>query len=212
RAQLRALAAAEQLYDEVAKPAARPDGPDKAEPAQVPPAADPAAPAALKGATQAVVEAKKQQEAAKTRLKQAQARKDALSRGATDLEAAPSPVTASLKALDDLKPFAVEIGLRLKDGTLGEAAAPAHLQPAALEKTRAEVAAEPARLRKKVGEATAAQAEVGKQLQEADKGVLAADADLAQASTKLAREQKRQEVEKTYSGKGPDERRADAHK
>jgi hypothetical protein len=63
-----------------------------------------------------------------------------------------------------------------------------------------------------VAAATAAQAEVGKQLQEADKGVLAADAEFAQASTKLAREQKRQEIEKTYSGKGPDEKLADLNK
>jgi hypothetical protein len=124
RAQFRALAAAEQLFDEVAEPAARSDGPDKAEPAQVPPVADPTAPAALKGATQAVAAAKKQQEAARARRKLAQPRKDRLNRVATELEAALSAAAAFLKALDDLKPFAVEIGLRLKDGTLAEAAAP----------------------------------------------------------------------------------------
>ena len=65
-----------------------------------------------------------------------QTRKGLLDRLSAAVDAGQSAGVAFLNALDDLKPYAVEIGLRLKDGTLANTKVPPELSTEALEKRR----------------------------------------------------------------------------
>jgi small-conductance mechanosensitive channel len=112
-------------------------------------------------------------------------------------------------ALADLKAYALEARLRVKDGSLAESMLPRELKPEFLEKKREELVAELARLQATTADAQKKQEALAKVLDEVNKASLAADADVVEASKNLVREQKRQEFEKTYAGKEPDELRAE---
>jgi small-conductance mechanosensitive channel len=152
----------------------------------------------------AVDAAKGKAEFARRKLKLAQTRKQLQEQVATAAEESQSAASAFQTALDDLKPFAVEIALRLKDGTL-TVEPPAALVPDALEKKRK---AHTAALEKIKDRLTAARKSVeaaAKSLDEADKAVSTADAEATEAGRVYAREQQRKETEKKYTGKKPDE-------
>jgi small-conductance mechanosensitive channel len=197
----RALASAEILLEEAAKDADTPpetklSSPESTDPAEV--------------KAQAASEAAKvKQEAARQKLKLVQARKKLLDRVSAGLDASRSTAVAFLNALDDLKPYTIEIGLREQDGSLPAVKVPPELSQAALQKKRKDLAADQVKRQQKAIDAQKAQAAVAKQLEEANKAVLAAQAEVAQAGKALAQEQKRREMEKAYSQKSPDELLAD---
>src|SRR5581483_9236282 len=90
----------------------------------------------------AVDTAKGRQEAAQQKLKLAQTRKELLDRVSAGIDACQSAAVAFLNALDDLKPYTIELGLRVKDGTLEAGKVPAAFSPDALEKKRKDLGAD----------------------------------------------------------------------
>src|SRR5262249_57791550 len=130
--------------------------------------------------------AKAKLEAALRQLKLVQSRKDLLDRVSAGLDAGRSAAVAFLNALDDLKPYAIEIGLRVKDGSLAADKVPPEFAADALEKKRKELAADQEKRRQKEADAPKAQASVARQLEEANRAVLAAEAEVAQAGRALA--------------------------
>jgi small-conductance mechanosensitive channel len=197
----RALATAEILLEE---PAKQMDGSAGTEPA-VPPQPAPTgnAPTAEDKARSAEDAAKAKLEAARRQLKQVQSRKDLLDRLSAGVDAGRSAAVAFLNALDDLKPYTIEIGLRVKDGSLAADKVPPELSAGALEKKRKDLAADQVARQQKAADAPKAQAAVARQLEEADKAVLAGEAEVAQAGRTLAREQKRAQMEKAYARTSP---------
>src|SRR5262249_7967399 len=83
---------------------------------------------------------------------------------------------------------------------LAEDKVPAGLKPEVLKKKKEALADDLARLKAKAAEARKGQEAVAKLLDEVCKAALAADADVVEASKNLVREQRRQELEKTYTG------------
>jgi small-conductance mechanosensitive channel len=198
RAAARALAAAEVLLEETDVPAeAKSPDPVKK------------APTAEDKAEAAVAAGRGKQEAAGRKLKRVQARKELLDRVSAGLEGCQLAGVALLNALDDLRPYVIEIGLRVKDGSLAADKVPPALAPDALDKKRKELADDQRRRKQQAADAPQAQAAVARQLEEANRTVLAAAAEVAQAGKALAQEQKRREMEKTHARKGPDEMLAD---
>jgi small-conductance mechanosensitive channel len=153
--------------------------------------------------------AKVKRDAARRQLKLIQSRKELLDRVAAGLDTGKLTAVAFLNALDDLKPYTIEIGLRIKDGTLAADKIPHELSADALEKKRKDVAADQAKRQLTSADAPKAQAAVAKQLEEANKAVLAAEAEVAQAGRALAQEQKRLQMEKAYGRMNPDAMLAD---
>jgi small-conductance mechanosensitive channel len=203
----RALAAAEILLEEAAKQTDAPAGTEiegsrPLEPAKKEPTDEDVARAAVDGA-------KAKLEAARRQVKRAQSRKHLLDRVSGGVDAGRSATVAFLNALDDLKPYAIEIGLRLKDGSLAADKVPPELSADALEKKRKDLGADQAKRQQKAADAPKAQAAVARQLEEANKAVLAAEAEVAQAGRTLAQEQKRLQMEKTHARMSPDEMLAD---
>jgi small-conductance mechanosensitive channel len=198
----RALALAEVLLEEATQQA------DAAVEAKTPGprSPDPTADDKARAAVEAV---KARLDRAGRKLKLVQARKGLLDRVSAGVDAGQSAAVAFLNALDDLKPDAIEIELRVKDGSLAAAKVPPELAPAALDQKRKDLAADQMQRQKKAAEAQKAQADVAKQLEEATKDVLAAEAEVTQAGKALALEQKRLEMEKAYAGRGPEELLAD---
>src|SRR5262249_23312665 len=162
-------------------------------------------PTAEEKAQAAVDAARATQEAARHKLKLVQVRKELLDRVSASLDAGQSASIAFPTALDDLNPNTIEIGLRVKDGSLAADQVPAELSPDALEKKRKDLAADQVRRKQKAAEAPKAQAAVVRQLEEANKAVLAAEAEVTQAGKALAQEQKRREMENAFARKSPDE-------
>jgi len=198
----RALAAAEILLGEATEKA---DGPPEAKtPAPRPPDSEGKGPAAEDKAQAAVDAAKARQDEARHKLRLVQARKALLDRVSAALDASQSAAVAFLNALDGLKPYAVEIGLRVKDGSLAADKVPPELTADALEKKRKDLAADQVKRKRKAADARKDQAAVAGQLEGANKAVLAAEAEVTQAGKALAQEQKRREMEKAYARKGPD--------
>jgi small-conductance mechanosensitive channel len=157
----------------------------------------------------AVDAAKAKQDVLNRKLKLVQSQKDLLGRVATGVEGCRAATVAFQNTLADLKAYALEAGLRVKDGSLAESMLPRELNPAFLEKKREELLAELARLQATAADAQKKQEALAKVLDEVNKASLAADADVVEASKNLVREQKRQALEKTYAGKKPDEVRAE---
>src|SRR5262249_11411699 len=89
----------------------------------------------------AVDAAKGKADLARRRLNLAQTREQLQGKVAAAVEGMQSAAGAFQTALDDLKPFAVEIALRFQDGTM-TGARPAGLLPDSLEKSRKELAAQ----------------------------------------------------------------------
>jgi small-conductance mechanosensitive channel len=206
-ASARALAAAETLLEDAGKLA---DAPAGAEAAAVRPAGqDVKEPTAEDKARVAGDAAKAKLESARRQRKQVQTRKDLLDRVSAGVDAGRSAGIAFLNALDDLRPYAIEIELRVKDGSLAADKAPAELAAGALEKKRKDLAADQEKRQQKAADAPKAQADVARQLDEAGKAVLAAEAEVVQASRVLAQEQKRSQMEKSHARMNPDEQLAD---
>jgi small-conductance mechanosensitive channel len=215
-AQLRAVAAAERMLKEVRQaasplkpakdpePAKKPDRPEggEAKPPEPKRSEEEAARAALE-------RARGREKVAKRSLQLTDAEAEWLRQLAARLEAARSAGLALQNALDDLKGQVVEIELRVKDGTLAEEKVPPPLRPEAVEKQKREVLAELAALKGKQEEVPKALARVAALRETALKGVLAAAAELGQASAAYAREQKRKEMEKAHAAKKPADLLAD---
>jgi small-conductance mechanosensitive channel len=190
-AQRRALATAEALLEDVRTQT------DVVKGVAPAPADDP-----IKKAVDA---ARAKQDVVNRKRKLLQSQKDLLGRVATGVEGCRATTVAFQNTLVDLKAYALEAGLRVKDGSLDESMLPRELKPEFLEKKREELLAELARLQAKAADAQKKQEALAKVLDEVNKASLAADADVVEASKNLAREQQRQELEKTYAGKEPDE-------
>jgi small-conductance mechanosensitive channel len=203
----RALAAAEILLEETTKPAGAPAGTEAAGPRPPGPAGK--EPTAEDNARAAGEAAKAKLEAARRQLKQAQSRKDLLGRVSAGVDAGRSAAVAFLNALDDLKPYTIEIGLRIKDGSLAADKVPPEFAADALEKKRTDLAADQVKRQQKAADAPKAQAAVARQLEEANKAVLAAEAEVAQAGRTLAQEQKRAQMEQAYARASPEGMLAD---
>src|SRR5262245_10843979 len=152
----------------------------------------------------AVDAAKGKADFTKRRLKLVQTRKQLQAKVADAVEGLQSAADAFQAALDDLKPFAVEIALRFQDGTM-TGARPAALFPDALELKRKERATEQDKIKDWLGEARRSVEATAKSLDEADKAVSTAEAEATEAGRVYAREQQRKETEKKYAGKKPDE-------
>src|SRR5262249_58743184 len=105
------------------------------------------------------------------KLRLVQARKALLDRVSAALDASQSAAVALLNALDGLKPYAIEIGLRVKDGSLAADKVPPELTADALEKKRKDLAAD--QVKRKAADARKDQAAVAGQLEGANKAVLA---------------------------------------
>jgi len=148
--------------------------------------------------------AKTKQDALNRKLKLVQSQKDLLGRVATGVERCRATTVAFQNTLADLKAYALEAGLRVKDGSLTESKLPRELQPAFLKKKREELLAELARLQATAADAQKKQEALAKVLDEVNKASLAADAAVVEASKNLVLEQKKQALEKTYAGKKPD--------
>jgi small-conductance mechanosensitive channel len=198
----RALASAEILLEEATKQADAPGGTEAAGPRPNGPAGK--EPTAEEKARAAEDAAKAKLEAARRHLKQVQSRKDLLDRVSAGVDGSRSAAVAFLNALDDLKPYTIEIRLRVKDGSLAADKVPPELSADALEKKRKELAAEQVKRQQKAADAPKAQAAVARQLQEASKAVLAAEAEVTQAGRALAQEQKRAQMEKAYAKTSPE--------
>ncbi|MCC6420461.1 MAG: mechanosensitive ion channel [Gemmataceae bacterium] len=195
-AQFRALATAEALFEEVrgqtdAVKDAPPPGADR------PPGED--------AAKKAVDAARARQDVVRRRLKLVQGQKALLDRITTGLEACRSAAVAFQNALDDLKGYALEGSLRVKDGSLTEDRLPERLRADFLKKKKAELADEVAGLTAKSADVQRRQEAVGQLWDGANKAALAADADVVEESRRLGREQQRQKLEKGIAGKNPDD-------
>ncbi|HUR53325.1 MAG TPA: mechanosensitive ion channel domain-containing protein [Gemmataceae bacterium] len=188
RAQYRALAAAESLFAAAQKQtdALKSVAPLPAE----------------KDAAKAVEAAKAKHAAAQARLKLVRSQKELLDRVTAALDGCQSVSVAFLNALDDLAPYATELGLRLKDGTRVEVPP---FTADGLDAHRKDVAAGREALKEKTGVAQTAMTAVAQTLAEVEKAALAAEAEVVEASKTLAREQKRLDMEKGYAGKKPPE-------
>jgi small-conductance mechanosensitive channel len=156
------------------------------------------------GARAAVEAASARVAFAKQKLRLTQARKTLQDKVVTAVEGVQSATLAFESALDDLKPFGVEIELRFQDGTMSGTRPPL-LSPDALGKKRRELAAEQDKVKAKLVESRKAAEAVAKSLDEAEKAVPGAEAEATEASKVYAREQQRKELEKTYAGKNGDE-------
>jgi small-conductance mechanosensitive channel len=196
----RAIATAEILLEEAGRPADRPAGIEAAVPRPLGPEGK--EPTAEDKARAAGDVAKAGLEAARRQLKQVQSRKELLDRASAGVDAGRSAAVAFLNALDDLKPYTIEIGLRLKDGSLAAGKVPPELSADALEKKRKDVTADQAKRQQKAVDSPKAQAAAARQLEDANKAVLAAEAEVAQAGRVLAQEQKRAQMEKAYAKTG----------
>jgi small-conductance mechanosensitive channel len=197
-AQFRALAFADMLLTEVRTQtdALKVAAPGAARSAAVQPPGE-------KEARKAVDAARARQELVRRKLNLVQTQKQLLDQVTTGLEGCRSAVVAFQNALDDLKAYALESSLRVKDGSLAGDKLPDGLKPEFLETKRRTLSDDLARLKTKSAEVQKGQEAVARLLGEVNKTLLAADADVVEASKNLVREQKRHELEKSYAGKKP---------
>ncbi len=192
-AQIRELAAAEMALADVRK--------------QIADLKMPASPATAESSNlKAAVDAAKARKAAVSqKLKLAQSQKSLLDRVTAAFDACKTAETAYFNALDDLRGYAVEIDLRIQDATLAANQAPAALLGDALSIRRSELNAASEERQRRAAALAKDQDSVNKTVEEASKAMLAADADLTQASNALAMEEKSQEMKKQYAGRKPGE-------
>jgi hypothetical protein len=163
----RALASAELLLEQAARQADALEGTEAAGPPRAPGPSG-KEPTAEDNARAAEEAAKTRLEAARQKLKRVQSRKDLLDRVAAGVDASRSAALAFLNALDDLKPYTIEIGLRVKDGSLTAAKVPPELSADALEKKRKDLADDQVKRQRKATDVPKAQAAVVRQLGEAN--------------------------------------------
>jgi small-conductance mechanosensitive channel len=148
--------------------------------------------------------AKSKAEFAKRRLKLAQTREQLQGRVATAVEGLQAAAGSFQTALDDLKPFAVEIALRLKDGSM-TGVRPDGFLPDSLGMKRRDHAAKQEKIKDRLSEARRSMEAAAKLLDDAEKAVSTADAEATEAGRVYAREQQRKETEKKHAGKKPDQ-------
>jgi small-conductance mechanosensitive channel len=152
----------------------------------------------------AVDAAKHKADVARRKLKFAQTRKQLQGKVAAAVEGLQSAAGAFQTALDDLKPYAVEIALRFQDGTM-TGSQPAGLSPDALAMKQKQLASAHDKITERLSEARRSLEATGKSLDEAEKAVSTADAEATEAGRAYAREQQRKETAKKYAGKKPNE-------
>jgi small-conductance mechanosensitive channel len=198
RAQFRALAAVEIQLDEVRRQtdAVKVSPPPTARTTAAPPPGEVAAKKALDAARarRAVVRKK---------LKLVETQKELLDRVTTRLEGCRAAVVAFQNAQGDLKAYALECRLRVKDGSLAEDQVPAELTAKSREKKDRQLKDDLAKLQTKSAEVRKGQKAVARLREATNKAALAAAADVVEASKNLLREQQRQELEKRYAGREP---------
>jgi small-conductance mechanosensitive channel len=198
-AQLRALAATEMQLEDIRRQIEQPStAPQAAARQRKGPSNEEEA------ARKALDAARKTREMVKRKSKWVQNEKELLDRITTRLEEGRSATVAFQNTLEDLKGFALESALRVKDGSLTEDKVPAELKPPFLGKKKQDLLDGMARLRQRSAEVQKEQQQSARHLEEANKAVLAADAEVVEASKNLLREQKRQELEKAYHGQKTD--------
>jgi small-conductance mechanosensitive channel len=197
----RALAGVEAQLDDASKQLADLTPPRDEPKKDAPKGKDAAGEEAAKTAVDA---AKTNADFARRKLKLAQARKQLQEKVAEAADGLQAAAGAFQTALDDLRPFAVEIALRFQDGTMtGER--PADLLPDALETKRKDHAAALEKIKDRLTAARKSVEATAKSLDEAGKAVSTADAQATEAGRVYAREQQRKETEKKYTGRKPDE-------
>jgi small-conductance mechanosensitive channel len=207
RAAARALAGIEaQLADSTKQLAslAPPAEPKKADPKDKPASTEEAAKAAADAA-------KDRAEFAARKLKLTKAHKDLQERLATAVEGVQSAASAFQTALDELKPFAVEIELRFQDGTM-TGALPVDLLPESQAKQQKALGGELERIKERLTQARKAVELAAKTVGEAEKALSTADAEATEAGRVYARELQRKDTEKMYAGKKPEEMLAELNR
>jgi small-conductance mechanosensitive channel len=162
-----------------------------------------------KAAKKAVDEARAKQDKVRHTLKLVETQKALLGRVLGGIETCQSSAGAFQNVLDDLRAYAFEAKLRVKDGSLGEDKVPGDLKADVLDKKKRELHDDVARLSKKSADMQRGQEAVARLLDDATKAALAADADVVEASRNLVREQRRHDLEKTYAGKKQDDMMAE---
>jgi small-conductance mechanosensitive channel len=193
RAQLRNLATVEMLLEDVRTQAAG---------VKIPPS--PAtAPAPLPRAAMDAATLRKTASAQALRL--AQAQKALLDRISAACDACQASETACLNALDELRPYAVEVALRVSDNSIASDKSPAFLMEQALLKRRTELRSGREKRKARVAVLTKEQDAAVKSVEEAGKILLAAEADVTQASAALARDERSEDLKKQYAGRKPDD-------
>jgi small-conductance mechanosensitive channel len=198
----RALAGVEAQLDDASKQLANLT-PPKVEPKKTedPKGTDTANEDAAKAAVDA---AKRKADFARQKHKLTQIRKELQEKVAAGVESLQSAASAFQTALVDLKPYAVELDLRFKDGTM-TGGRPNYLMPDSLEKTRLGYAVEQDKFKNRLTEARNAVEVAAKLLDDDAKAVGAAEAEATEAGRSYAREQQRKEMEKKYASEKPDE-------
>jgi hypothetical protein len=150
----------------------------------------------------AAVDAAKVRKAAVDRkLQLAEKQKALLERLASAVDSAQTAETAFLNALDDLHAYAVEIGLRVDDGSLKASAVPQPVTADALAWKKGQLLTGRQTRQDLSAAVTREQETAAKELDDAARASRAAEAELAQASNTLTLEEKSAEVEKQYTGK-----------
>jgi hypothetical protein len=158
-------------------------------------------------------------EVARKSAEQSRARRDALKRLrerlavekklldtlARCVETSRSAALAFLGTLDELQSYQLEIDLRVQDKTLAQDTVAEVLSPAQTTKQRKHVQTQQTELASKTDTVRTALEQIAKRLTQTDSDVLEAETALVQASSRADREQKRQQMEKTFEARRPAE-------
>lgn len=206
-AAVRALAGAEAQLDDANKQLADLT-PPKTEPKRLPdtPKSKDTLSESEDLAKAAVDTAKRKADFTRQKHKLTLAVKQLQSKVAAAVETLQFSVGAFQAAIDDLKPYAVEFDLRIKDNTFdGKIPIDTRLLPGSLALKRKEIVVGQDRLRDRLAEARRAIETTSKVLEEDEKAVNSAEAEAIEAERTFAREQQRKEIEKKYAGKKPGE-------
>ena len=121
------------------------------------------------------------------------------------VETSRSAALAFLGTLDELDSYQLEIDLRVQDKTLAQDTNPGLLNTAQTGKQRTQIQTQQADLARKTDTVRTALEQIAQRLAQADSDVLEAEAALVQASSRADREQKRQQMEKSFEARQPGE-------
>jgi hypothetical protein len=198
-AQLRELAALERALDRARK---------RSEEVKVPPPPASGAdnkPSPLEAARKAAEQSRARRDALKALRERLAAEKKLLDELARCVETSRSAALAFLGTLDELAAYQLEIDLRVQDKTLAQDAVAGQLSPDQTDKQRQQIQAQQADLARKTDTVRTALKQLTERLAQTDSDVLEAETALAQASARADREQKRQQMEKTFGARQPAE-------
>jgi small-conductance mechanosensitive channel len=157
----------------------------------------------MDAAKAAVDAAKATQDLAAQKKKLVLAKKAQLDRLSSGFDACNLTAVAFQNALDDLSAYSVEVGLRVKDGSLPSSKVPDALKPDVIQKKKKELLDDQAKRKERRAAVQQEEAAVTKQIEDANEAVFVAEADLSLASKKLAQDQKKQEMEKAIAARQP---------